>query len=586
MFAPLWLLFACAPSADDSAAPDRDGDGVSGDADCDDRDPRIAPGLEEDCDRLDNDCDGLVDEADPDLTDGVTWFTDADGDGVGDGRASVVLCTREEGYVPSAGDCDDTDPAVAVSSTWYADEDGDGYGDSTASLSACGAPVDHVADATDCDDGEATVHPGAVEVCGTGLDEDCDGTSNECGPGGDAALADAADLVVTAGGAGTTLRLQESTEAPAALWVGAAEAGGEVGRFTWGGAGFDAELRYAGAGSDAAGSVITLVDLDADGEHDLLVGGTSTAWWVHGPLDGGALTDATATLTLSSGRVGGLASVGDLNEDAVEDVLVAVSGDRVAGHVMSGKVFGDVDVMDAIATIRGSSSISGAQLTPLGDIDGDGADDLALVDAQGTITLSGQGVVYLLPLPLTGDISLGDVAAQLYGPTASGGTGMNVTPVGDFDGDGLADLVVGAPGQDQGGTDAGAAWLLLGPVSAGSVSAASITVRGEVASEAVGRSVAALDADGDGGRDLALGVSADARAPGTTPGGVILLRGLTAGSWMSSDASARLYGAGPGSDTGRALAAPGDLDGDGMDELLVGAPGADGVFLLPGGVGY
>ncbi|MFZ5475315.1 MAG: putative metal-binding motif-containing protein [Myxococcota bacterium] len=107
---------------------DRDGDGYHADQDCDDEDPRVNPGATEVCDGVDDDCDGTVDEG---VT--VTSFADADGDGFGDPSSSVEACEVPAGYVPAASDCDDAD---------------------------------------------AGVYPGAPERC-DGRDEDCDGVVDE-----------------------------------------------------------------------------------------------------------------------------------------------------------------------------------------------------------------------------------------------------------------------------------------------------------------------------------------------------------------------------------------------------------------------
>ncbi len=146
--------------------PDADGDGytaaVCGGADCNDADPAVHPGATESCtDGVDNDCDGLIDRADPDAV-GCPNCTDADGDGY-----------AVEGGACGAVDCDDTDPRVhpnaaedcdgkdsdcdGVLPPAEADADGDGY-------PLC---------AGDCDDTDAAVHPGAVELC-NGRDDDCD----------------------------------------------------------------------------------------------------------------------------------------------------------------------------------------------------------------------------------------------------------------------------------------------------------------------------------------------------------------------------------------------------------------------------
>ena len=63
---------------------------------------------------------------------------------------------------------------IITTQTWYADFDGDGYGDSNISLDATSQPTGNVSDNTDCDDTNASIHPGATEIAGDGIDQDCD----------------------------------------------------------------------------------------------------------------------------------------------------------------------------------------------------------------------------------------------------------------------------------------------------------------------------------------------------------------------------------------------------------------------------
>ncbi len=168
--------------------------------DCDDLDSMVNPAADEYCDSVDNDCDGITDEAD--AIDATTWYDDADGDSYGDPDTSVAACTAPSGYVADFSDCDDddasinpaadeycdgvdndcdgaTDDSSAVdASTWYADSDGDGYGDSSSTVTACSQPSGHVSDSTDCLDSDASAYPGADEYC-DGVDNDCDGAADE-----------------------------------------------------------------------------------------------------------------------------------------------------------------------------------------------------------------------------------------------------------------------------------------------------------------------------------------------------------------------------------------------------------------------
>ncbi|MFN7146246.1 MAG: integrin alpha, partial [Myxococcota bacterium] len=177
---------------------DEDDDGYVTPDDCDDTRSGIHPAAPEMCDPddRDEDCDGLVDDADPSATGALTWFLDADGDDYG-GPTAALFCDAPSGYLPTAADCDDTRADVhpgAVDAEGdvldadcdgeilcFPDADGDGAraaGPTSSTEAVCppgdlgtGAPVD-------CDDTRASVAPGMPETC-NGVDDDCDGDVDE-----------------------------------------------------------------------------------------------------------------------------------------------------------------------------------------------------------------------------------------------------------------------------------------------------------------------------------------------------------------------------------------------------------------------
>ncbi len=226
----------CDDAIDDEIAVtyyrDRDGDGYGATAeafdicwwpdgyaeaggDCDDGDATISPDGVEVCDilRADEDCNGLANEDDPGVVDAQPAYVDADNDGFGVGAPDYVLCFATPGLATIDGDCDDTmaarsperievcDPADVDEDCdgladdvdpegpwqaigWFVDADGDGSGDpATGPRWFCdGAPPGWVDDALDCDDGNAATYWNHYEICDDGLDNDCDGEPDDCGP--------------------------------------------------------------------------------------------------------------------------------------------------------------------------------------------------------------------------------------------------------------------------------------------------------------------------------------------------------------------------------------------------------------------
>lgn len=174
---------------------------VSSGSDCDDEDPLVFPGQDERCDQVDNDCDGRIDDADPDALplDVSPWYPDVDGDTYGAASPVVLACVTPSGYVslgPGLLDCDDLDSDIhpgayelcdgqdndcdgqpdndtALTTLWFPDLDQDGHGDPADHVQACPGPPGWVLLGDDCNDHNPTIYSGAPETC-DGLDNSCD----------------------------------------------------------------------------------------------------------------------------------------------------------------------------------------------------------------------------------------------------------------------------------------------------------------------------------------------------------------------------------------------------------------------------
>ncbi len=569
-------------------------------ADCDDADATASPEGVEVCDGADDDCDGTVDE---EATDAPTWYSDNDRDGYGDG--GTVSCEQPPGTSSVDGDCDDADATAnpagievcddadddcdgtadedAVDApTWYTDADGDGVGDAGSAVVTCEAPVGAVSEAGDCDDTDGTVSPDAVEVCENGVDDDCDGGPGDCVLGGELATTDADASIVYAGGSrtyfGETMRVGDLDDDGTDELVAGARAMG-------GGAGALAVFRSPAGALSEADAWLTLsgravgedfgygalvADVTGDGTADLLVGAPGASGDVlaggevllfAGPLTGSeSAASPTASITgaTADDRVGYGLAAGDLDGDGVIDVVAGSSdGDQV--WIVAGPV-ADTTTASAWAVYTGT----GIGAAPaVADLDGDGVDDLVngVSDATG-----GDGSVYVHYAVAGGDLA-GTADATLTG-TSGSGLGTAVAADGDLDGDGYPDLLVGAPGADDGGTtDVGAVYVLRGALSGTlsmSAGAWDERVLGSGRADGLGSSLTARDdLDDDGTPDLVAGASGAAASPYGP--GVYVWHDLA-----DAAADVEVHHLYDRDGLGGAVAT-GDLDGDGHADLAAAA---------------
>ena len=565
--------FAAAGVTDDSGATGED---------CLDTDPTTYPGAPDAWyDGVDSDCGG-EDDYDADL-DGYVSFEDFNQPTAGIDPWSPL----------PAGDCID-DPTLGgtasgqtaadynpgVADAWYDGFDHDCAGDddydadadghrSDAFATSSGLPTfqyqtpvvgPSAADADDCNDVDAAVSPSEAETASNGLDDNCDGAAAPHGIQG----------------------INEPAEHHSGAVVGKT-------------------FMYFGQ-SLATG------DLDGDGVADLVVGspydsagasyGGSARWYDGSDVYNSELTSSEyAGLFTGSGAssyAGQAVSIGDIDGDGIEDLIVAAyntdnrltgtgSSDGVA-YVLRGPVSGsstspfieDLEA-EADATLVGTEGWELGRALVVADFDGDGADEVVLGAEEAepySWGLDPSGALYVFDVDSAGAIT--DSSADIIWGADFGdylGSGDH-SAAGDFDGDGIDDLLTGAPDSDQYHSSGGVAYVLEMPItSSGSTADDLDLVRFEPddAFDRCGYSVAMGDIDDDGYADAVVGCY----GWNSSRGLVAVVRGgaTTTGTYSSGDADLAVYG--DNSVTGEVLGYAvdvADITGDGLPDLMAGGP--------------
>jgi hypothetical protein len=323
----------------------------------------------------------------------------------------------------------------------------------------------------------------------------------------------------------------------------------------------EAELNHFGVSVSGAG------DVNGDGYADLIVG-------AHGKDAGGNRTGRAYvfsgktgdTLYTFTGEADGdefgysVSGGGDVDNDGYADLIVGAHWNAAAGsdagraYVYSGQTGA------LLYTFTGEAAWDnfGVSVSGAGDVDGDGYDDL-IVGARGNDgggDLAGRVYVY--------SGKTGDTLYTFTGEAAINAFGRSVSGAGDVNGDGYSDLIIGAPLNGAGGTEAGRAYVFSGQTGD-----TLYTFTGEAAYDNFGGSVCgAGDVNDDGYPDLI--VATDWNDAGSSNAGrVYVYSGQTGGLLYT------FTGEAAGDWLGCSISGAGDVDGDGYDDLIVGAVGND-----------
>jgi hypothetical protein len=555
---------------------DNDQDGWMAMHDCDDQEATIHPEAPEICDGVDQNCDGEIDE---NATDARIWFADEDRDGFGNQENSVQACEATEGLTFQSNDCDDSDAMSYPGATEIPydgidqDCDGadlvDGDGDGVVAVEAGGE---------DCEDENPAI-PGE-EVPYDGVDQDCDGGDlvDVDGDGVVAVEAGGEDCDDT-----DALVFPEAEESWENGFTdndcdGELEAIVlEFGANAWAGTRENDLLGRSVVGlgdTDWNG----LAEVAIGGEYDSTLGPNSGALYRVEGTPGGLLPTDHALFPEMSGQsfALNLDASRDVTEDGVAELLVTQLGTattRGAAYLVDGAVWRDQgtavvsDVLVGVVegSIEGSYGPAAARF--VGDVTGDGVEDIAVGECCGTaLGASTKGRVGIFSESLfSGTVEDADILIE--GPWDGAYLGYEVDRISDQDGDGLGDLLLSGTG--------GMVGAVVGGTQSGNLGdLAQALIYGTPAASSLARNIE--DVDGDGREDVAIVAGEE---------GVFLFTALhaTPTRVMDSPSFKVVWDEVGGVNDVVTL---GDRDGDGKSELWIplyySDSGNDYAWILPG----
>ncbi|MBF0419345.1 MAG: FG-GAP repeat protein, partial [Magnetococcales bacterium] len=325
-----------------------------------------------------------------------------------------------------------------------------------------------------------------------------------------------------------------------------------------------------------------------------------------------------------------VSSAGDFNGDGYDDVVIGSPHSTGIDYLNSGEtsvVFGSGALQSSALSLSNlgagtgfrmagvnTGDNSGSSVSSAGDVNGDGIDDLLVGAPYATGSVANSGVAYVVYGSQTGyasltqqnmPISLGSLGAstglRISGMTTDQMLGFSVSRAGDFNGDGIGDLIVGAPHTSVNAPGNGAAYVVFGQ-GAGFGAATNLDVSAlvgsngfklssNVAGDGFGGSVqSAGDINGDGFDDLIMG--ADGVGPNATGKSYVVFgTGVTSAALLDVSTLAggngfAIKGAAANDQSGISVSSAGDMNGDGYADLIVGTNSGTATVLFGKASGF
>ncbi len=306
-----------------------------------------------------------------------------------------------------------------------------------------------------------------------------------------------------------------------------------------------------------------------------------------------------------------VSAAGDINGDGIDDLVISADRASPGGINSAGStyvVFGsnsdlpnpfNVSSLDGTNgfIINGSSSFdqTGTSLSTAGDINGDGIDDLIIGADRAGISGSSY-VVFGSNTGFTNPLNLSDLNGSngflINGQSSGDFLGFSVSAAEDVNDDGIDDLIMGARGADPGGNSfAGSSYVIYGsdsgiphPFDLSTLNGTNgFALNGIAENDYSGISVSATgDINGDGMDDLIIGASGADPNGSNSAGSAYVVFGSDAGISHPFDLSAlngvngfTVNGVSNSDTTGYSVSEAGDFNGDGLNDILIGARRAD-----------